>query len=539
MPPNAERQSWGNVFSAPRVFARDEKGAATVFVVVMFVLMIAFAGMVIDIGRIMNIHSQANSYVDRVALAAAAELDGNGGAMERAVRAGVGDGTDGPLVPPGFRISLTGDNAVGVARMVFFSEIGDDDNDPYARSPLPGDTPVCDWTPGGGFDCTAYSLTQAQADLIAAFVMVEATTETENYVMFPIAAVFAPGIATQASVAPQALAGFKQEVCNFPPLAICNPYENSGGGGNFTPLIGQQILMKTKGAGSQWAPGNFGFLEVPNNSGGGNCKNSPKQGGESGSASFLRCILALAQPNTQCVSGRVNFRPGQAVSVHKGLNVRFDVYDPPLKNKKNDSAFAPSANVTKGRVATNNCSLDKLDPVPASPDDTMELPRDPCFSTGTCVTSPDGVRFGDGITDVELNDYWLTNHGVNLPGALSGSTRYDVYRYEIDNSLIPNKTAQAGENGAPDGTCAPAGSGINTPLRDRRVLIAAAVNCIEHNVQGSIDNVPVEAFMEVFFTEPIGDPDDNSNDDLYVELIGVVDPGGDDGVLHEFPVLYR
>lgn len=510
-------------------FAESERGAATVFIVVMFTLMIAFSGMVIDVGRIMNIHSQASSYVDRAALAAAAELDGEAGAMTRAVRAAFGDGVDGPLVPEGFRFSLSGDNAVSISRMVFFSSITDDDGDPYARSPLPGDVEVCDWTLAGGFDCSAYGLTEAEANAVAAFVLVEATTETENYIMFPIAAVFAPGIATEASVAPQAVAGFRQEVCNAPPLAICNPYENPGGGGAFNPIIGQQILLKTKGSGASWAPGNFGLLQLSSDAGGTLCN------GASGSAAFIRCVLSLENPNTRCVSTRVSTSPGEKQTIHNGLNVRFDIYDPPLS--RTDPNTPPSANVTKGVTFDgNNCQTNKLEAAEeGSPEETTALPRDPCFSNDTCAGASGEPRFGDGVNDAILNDYWLTNHGVTLPGALSGGTRYDVYRYEIDTPDMTDKSAIGGEDGNPScSTAAP----VNNPLLDRRVLIVAVMNCIEHGVSGNSANVPVEDFMQVFLTEPIGYEAANE-DDIYGEVLGVVDPGADDGVLHEFPVLYR
>jgi len=515
-----------------RDFRRDETGAATVFVIVMFVMMIAFTGLVIDVGRIFNIHSQASSYVDRAALAAAAELDGQSGAFARAVRAAYGDGTAGPLVPEGFRISLTGDNDVQINRMVFMSAIADDAADPYARSPLPGDTVLCSWAPSAGYSCQG-SWTVATAEAQAAFVMVEATTETENFVMFPLAAALAPGLSSQASVSPQAVAGFKQEVCNTPPLAICNPYESPTGGGAFTPIIGQQIQLKTRGDSAGWAPGNFGLLAMQSDAGGGKCT------GASNSAAFIRCVLSLDNPNTRCVSTRVTTAPGEKTAIHAGINVRFDIYDSPLTPTAD---ARPSANVTKGLThKSNQCAYNKLVSATDPNDDayTMSLPRDPCFQSNTCGTGATSPRFGDGINANELTKYWQTNHGdLALPVDFDGSTRFDLYRYEIDTSKIPNKSAAdvddptgyKGEDGAPKCNA----SSIDNPLLDRRVLIVAVMNCVENGVKGSSSNVPVIDFMEVFLTEPV-----NDDGDLFGEVLGVVDQGDDDGVLHEFPVLYR
>ena len=68
-------------------FLRDERGAMTILALMMTVMLLGFGALVVDIGRLYNLHSQMQSYVDQVALAAAAELDGQPGAIERARRA--------------------------------------------------------------------------------------------------------------------------------------------------------------------------------------------------------------------------------------------------------------------------------------------------------------------------------------------------------------------------------------------------------------------------------------------------------------------
>lgn len=511
--------------SAARIAAlllADRRGTVTIFAVIAFALLIAFVGLIVDVGRVMNIHSQANSYADRVALAAAVELDGSGDALSRAVRAAVGDAQASALVDPGTRFTLSGDDAVGVAKLTFLSELGPDPTDPFTRSPVAGDIVVASWTPAGGFAYEAGFDASAAAHA-ANFVLVDTTVETEQYVLFPIARFLAPGMTTEASVAPQAVAGFTQSLCNFPPMSICNPYENPNPpyGGDFTPIIGQQIVMQTKGAGAAWAPGDFGFLQTPAGSGWPNCNNPPKiNSSESNSAAILRCILGLVQPNTQCVSGRVNIRPGQAETANAGLNIMFDIYDPPMQSKKNDPAFAPARNVTSGAQAPNSgqCSLAKQTPTANDP-----LPRDPCLQAGTCSPNP---RFGDGVSNADLTQYWLTNHGATLPGSLLGGTRYDVYRYEQDNNIVPETPI-----------CAP--PGVDNPVRDRRVLVGAIINCLEHDIHGAADNVPAIAYGEFFITEPVGDPADPSVSNIYAEAIGVVKAASNNNVVRTYPVLHR
>ena len=508
-----------------RRYWNEQEGAVTIFTVVTFAFLMAFAGLVFDIGRVYNLHSQAQAYVDEVALAAAAELDGTSGSLDRAIRAAVGDAQHGALLNEGHRFSLSGDNNVGVGSILFLDTIADDP-EPGVYSPVAGDNVLCTYEAAA---LTCDGVTEAEADSLAQFVLVNATTETEDFVLFPIAGVFIPGFRTEASVAPQALAGFTRNVCNFPPMSICNPYESLTPpyGGDYTPVIGQQILLKSKGSGSSWAPGDFGFLDPAAGAGGGLC-------GNPNGTSFLRCILGLVEPNTQCVEAEVDIKPGEAVSAHVGLNMRFDIYDPPLTNYKNDPNFAPSINVTKGKThLPNQCRLNQLDD-PAVGFETVPLPRDSCFEAGTCAQTGDGSpRLGNGVTTADLQNYWITNHGVALPGSLVGGTRYDVYRYEIDNNTIPDKSPQ-GEDG--EASCA--STSVSDPLRDRRVMIVAVINCLEHGISGNASGVPVEAFVRMFLTEPVG-LDGASVEDIYAETLGVVEPGDFDGVLHDFPVLYR
>jgi hypothetical protein len=511
-------------------FSQNDSGAVTVFVVVMFVLMIGFTGMIIDVGRIMNIHSQASSYVDRAALTAAAELDGKSDALDRAVRAAMGDGQAGPLVPTGFRLSFSGDNAVTASRIVFLSAITDDDQDPYARSPFSGDTPVCEWTPDGGFDCDV-----AEASAAAAFALVEATTETESYIMFPIARIFAPGIATQASVAPQALAGFKQEVCNVVPLFMCNPGESTNGVGSpFSATPGQQILGKM---GDSYTPGNFGIISSFEGNG----------------AADWRNAVGRVNPNTSCISATLTTKPGSSTGpVDQGLNVRFDIFSGPMNS--NDPKLVPAPNVAKGLAVQGNGCISNN---PSLTGDTRPLPRDQCFFDNTnCADSPplgEPNRFGSGDwqrdEDSDGNeDYWQHSHpGDPEPLGYANMTRYQLYRHEIDTAGgSPGLVDEPSEQGAP--TCS---SEIpNTDSRaDRRVLIVASANCIEHEdeLRGR-SSVPVLKFVKVFMTEPIGVTaydtlypafGNNDNKTLFYEFVSEVDPGDDDGILHEYPVLYR
>lgn len=489
---------------------RGETGSMTVLTLISTTMLLAFGALVADIGRLYNLTSQMQAYVDQVALAAAAELDGEADALTRASRAALGDGASPPLVRD------VQNFAVGPAELAI-QPLG------FYRA-LPADN-------AADYEAQLAALaTTIPAE--ASFVRVQAVPRQENFLLLPLVDFFGSfvGVSVQRSVTAeaQATAGFTREVCNAPPLMICNPYESQAApfGGGFTPIIGQQVLLKTKGSGAAWAPGNFGFLQAIDDAGAPTCTG--------GGNNRVRCVLGLIEPNTRCVRGLVDTKPGQGVSAHAGLNVRFDIWDNNLAQQRTNPAFRPATNVTKGKVRQGNqCSSNKLVDPPANRL-TVPLPRDGCFATNSCGTNAlSGARFGNGITDAQRAAYWSTNHGTTLPSALSGATRYAMYRYEIDNNRIPNKSP-TGENGAP--TCA--SSGINNPERDRRVLTVAVVNCRQHNIQGQRDDIPVIAFARMFITEPVG-YESGKEDDLYVEMLGVAEPGDESGVLHDFPVLYR
>ena len=67
---------------------------------------------------------------------------------------------------------------------------------------------------------------------------------------------------------------------------------------------------------------------------------------------------------------------------------------------------------------------------------------------------------------------------------------FGVYHVSLDLEGFED----IGEDGEP--TCN--SSSIDNPIRDRRVLIVAVMNCIQSGVKGNSTNVPVIDFMEVF-----------------------------------------
>ncbi|HEX5008588.1 MAG TPA: pilus assembly protein TadG-related protein [Hyphomonadaceae bacterium] len=522
-------------------FVEADDGGVTVFAVIAFSMLLVIVGLIIDVGRVMNVHSQANSYADRVALAAATELDGRPNALTRAVEAAVGVEAQ---IDTGFRLTLSGDNAVNVRKLTFMSDLAADPADPYARSPLPGDVITATWENGVLTPATGLTLQVASRE--TTFILVDVTPETENYIFFPLLAALAPGMDTSATVAPQAVAGFRRSVCNYPPVFMCNIAEASAGvGADFNPVRGQMILAKAGGGGAGWGPGNFGLIDAPDGQG----------------ASAVREYMARVNPNTPCTSDVVATKPGASTGpVAQGMNVRMDMYDGPMSGNKGSANYAPAPNVLKGiRAGGNGCATNN------NSNTSTPFPRDNCFMpsgswpnngipsgagigcttyNGTARAGDGNWRRGDGITGNGNDGYWETNHpGQQPPPNYASMTRYDVYRYEIET---PSLVDTAQEKGRP--MCSTASTTTDRAL-DRRVMSIAVVNCLEaaangNPIQGQTALAEVAGYLDVFLTEPVGNEgwwckSTPCNQDLYVEVLGFVRANADQSVLREYPVLYR
>jgi hypothetical protein len=158
----------------------------------------------------------------------------------------------------------------------------------------------------------------------------------------------------------------------------------------------------------------------------------------------------------------------------------------------------------------------------------MGLPRDNCHYTSYDSTLCAGNPIGDGKW--ARYDYFHKYHPTNTPANASTMTRYETYRWEIDNSAIPNEIASGTgasalwQKGAP--VCS---TGTPDPTRDRRVIqVAIGDNCAA--LRGASTPVQIGAWIDAFLVQPGVPPPGRGNGDggneIYLEIIGQVDPGG-------------
>jgi hypothetical protein len=504
-------------------FAGDQSGAVAAYVAILIAVLVGFAGLAVDMGRFYTTHSQAQAAADAAALAAATQLDGRPDAIARATIAAMST----PLVNNNQDFA-EGDATVQIVRLRFLHSLPPSDDEE--------------------------TLTQLNIFLAAVG-------------------------ATSGDTLAVAVAGFNSFTCKIPPLMICNPWEGSSK--TFTELNnelrGVTLLAKTKEGGvDSWDSGVMGLLDPPPTcieDDGVNCLDwdtSTNNGTKQVALGLARVPEEFCFPNAP-----ISPRTGQASAMRTGVNTWFDIYENPFfgSNKyRTDPDFRPARNVTKGYI-TEWVTTDILDadgnvigtstscestPVD-DPTITMGLPPDSCFGTGPdnldfsnpvpCSTTSKGpvgseARIGDG--NWNLAAYWSVNHPQWIsanptkpyPDELAGATRFEVYRYEINNGMIPNKDnlstpAVEGENGNP--ICY-GGGVVPNDVPDRRVLSVAVINCEAEGITGNsadVENRGNVIFADLFVLRPIRGGDDGN---IWLEFIKFSD---DRSKAHDIVQLYR
>ncbi len=496
-----------------------ESGAVAVWMAGSIFVMIGIIALSLDLGRSATTDTELKWASDAAALAGARQLDGADGARDRARLAATG-----ALSGSGVGLTANTDtfdsdtDAVEVVDVKFLSALG----------------------PGEGTAGDVEATTDADAHFIQ--VVVEEATVSNLFIQVV-------GGADTTTLQESSVAGYGAAICNVPPLMLCNPDESpTNTNVNLTPGMG--ILVKDGGGNkAYWGPGNYALLEIPGLPG----VNNIREG------------FASLGGSPVCYDNLVTTEPGNPVAVNQGINVRFDMYKGVTAGLKNDPDYYPSKNVVKGLGYGRGGGATQCDPQttnfntwsgPGDPDgaELVQYPRDNCFYNGTCT------RFGDGVWS--KTDYCTVNYGnvdctpVTSPTGKETNTRYGLYRAEVESSEVPQQVSPPIEdvtnlcytadpwNNLPIGTdVREEGFELAANGPDRRVMVAAVVNCEEQKALGNLNGkktVEVASWVLMFLTEAAGaygDPPDQQ--ELFFEVIREVDMEQDDAIAHEIVQLYR
>jgi len=448
-----------------------------ILVAIMLPVLIGFALLAFDMSRANGLHNDLQKGVDAMALAAAAELDGNSDAISRANRAVTN------LLANKTLFSTSGDHPIALADVTVTYLTGIPASDDITLTAAGVDSNAANW-----------ASTDPKAVKFAE-VTVNASGATDGagafLTIFPASLV---GSTDRMDIRPQAVAGFTNALCQFTPMFICNPYASVSAlqtalSGTKKPMI--WLKEQQGGASAQYGPGNYGFLSSPE--------------GDKNTGAITE-MFAVTNPPACYDQSTVTTRPGNIPPVNDGINTRFDIFSNGGPYKTDPSVNPPAPNVRKGMVVKNpgknNCSYSS--PSNGQASNYMALPRDNCFTSGTC--SQAGV-LGDGSWN--FTGYWNVNHpGASTSGVTTacGATpsRYCVYNFEINNPGL----ASGSEATAPQ-------CNTTTQTADRRLLYVAIIDCAANSVKGGGQTLPVQAFASVFLTEPAGGP---PNADIYGEI---------------------
>lgn len=516
-------------------FLKETRGYILVLSLAVLPVIVGMGLYLVDLGRANNVHSDLQAAADAIALAGARELDGGADSIARAEAAmGQLENTvsfltrtaGGPLEVQ----YVDGDTTFLV---YFLTEIPASDDTPIDAAFI-AETSTLD-----GFEAN-YVFVQARSDALEPFFFNPATWTRPT---IPIAA--------------QAVATYRTAACDVTPLFICNPFEGQIDDLQVSfamgELHGRLIKLHPKGSGTA-APGNFGFLQVTGDN-----------GNTSASADAIRDIFA-GDRNPSCYNARqVTTKPGAASSIRQGINVRFDIF---AGQYQPNATYAPAANVRKGFITAPNgpntaCNLVQVDP--AHPDYGDQTEWASPFPE-PAVMLPPGAD-GDGAPGAfvaangvwDLEKYWRVNHPaipltdtlvqeMNSSASAEMPSRYDVYRYEIENNLVGDysrgaptgvryptsgQVRDSRETGLP--SCAARSNvGPSTGPKDRRTVFAAIIDCAAEAGAG-VETMDVNSYASLFMTNPmLRDPADPSQDStIDVEITDITGYGGN-GTLDTF-----
>ncbi len=445
-------------------------GMILAMLVLVLAILLALAAFALDIGRLYVLRSEMQNAADAAALAAAAELDAESDAIERARAAAIG------MLDHNSHFAnvkeLLGEEVT--LQFTFYCSIGRTD-ELLVDNPgevCPGDSDPADANktlvtnestdPNSPSDPT--SLPDSEAHYVRVTLDPALDENADNYgisfYFIPVLGVFGTDTQDSATLSATALAGRHFYMCNYPPVMLCDPFESSGGMKSMVSP-GQQILLKAQG-GNTWAPGNFGFLDLDLTAGGG--------AGQTAENLAQERDLGCNPPLVMTSTGGMTNKTAAAV------NTRFDIYDGPPPFKEESSPwllYPPAPNIVS----------------------FGEDYRDSNLTEENRIGNGNWDRFG----------YFTANHaGVTWPVDWATIGRAETYLWELEQGYeqAPNPAHVTAET-----------------VPDRRIWHVAVLSCEALGLSGS-DTVPViepDGFAKLFVTETVAPP---PNTDIYVEFMG-------------------
>ena len=405
------------------------RGAILVMTALILVLLIGVAGFALDLGRLFVLHTEMQNAVDAAVLSAAAELDGEDGAIERAKEAANQDilnhlshfSKQGKLLE-----GVEGEaHTVDTDDMLFFTFYS------WIGSSADGLTPPSGCTPVDG-RCLATSYDDASYVQIKLDPVYFADPEGEcnadcryeiDLYFLPVLSLFVIDTAATASTRVVALAGSHYKVCNFPPMIVCYPNELNPG---------EMVVLKTH-TGGPWSGGEFGWtvpsavnveLDPVDISG---FNEGSRLAHRLGSIYGQDCSYPIVEPK----SGNL----GNS-EIRQGLNTRFGMYEGQFSDYE----------------------YEDLKSLPSAPN-VIDYPRDDdltIIKSGECKFDENAPNPSDGDWDV------TECHSVNDLIVITANLIVAGVKYRIVTAGTTEFTLIGADDNEPDTTFTATGVGTGT-----------------------------------------------------------------------------
>ncbi len=544
-------------------FVDHQRGAIAVMAALFVVVLIGFAALALDLGRLYVLRTEMQNAADAAAMAAAAELDARDNAIfdAKAAAREAFIAHQGRFANEPELLNILPDNA-----FEFYSWIGSENDGarPTDCSPTAEEPNKC---PTIADDQAFYVKVKLYPELVD-----EGHYQISLFFLPVLGLILEDGVAQVASTRVSAVAGAGGPLlCNLPPVLVCDPAE---AGEPFQP--GQMVVMKEQGAGV-WEPGNFGFLQPF----------KPITGNLNKDLSYQMANEDLGG----CIEPYISTLTGGKTSYGRyGLNTRFGIYDNSVEDLKADFPPAPNVidyprddNLTPAaelNVVSGMCTFPIDDKYGDNANTFSGAPYDALATTEvTGCASTYGLNSNlAGNTDAD-NDGWTgagdpDDTNPNLPLAPPSfynqayhrgetvptfTSRYEYYQWElgvnpvdpdpnnwqwteqqfdinginahppsISNELLGGLTESPCLNdekcriyyGDPE-TSMPAANDAGQP--NRRIIYIAMLKCEELGITGNTPNIFVDPdtakFAKFFLTEHAYPPPAS---DFYAEYIGEV-----------------
>ncbi|MEM6356674.1 MAG: Tad domain-containing protein [Pseudomonadota bacterium] len=495
-------------------FRQNEEGAITFFVLILSVGLIAMAGLVMDSGRTYSAHSQAQAYMDHIALAMANELDGTSTSMDRARAIGEAAGAYGSAINKSSTLiaDKVGDDAVQfqISEIVFLT------GQPQTK--------------GSVLRASSYTSLETENPLDATHVLIIGQTASVPWTFLNMTSLVA-GLGgetteTAGDVAQSAASGgdftvstwstaelVRDETQTSEVIAICAP---SG----WDTLVEGQDLVFEKSRNGDWSDGKYGIVTTLPDNAAGECTNYATVNGQFDDNRYLVCAAGISDgvraPHASTVSFTTDVTDTanneDQFDLFQGLNTRFGIFEGDAAGLTDIDSVVPDANVQSKDVFQCNGEID-FNVVT----NVGGLPTTDCVDSGTCI-------FGGQMTAEEIEQYMIYTHDENgnqRPTYFGQvpTTRNELYLAEIfagaaatnpDGNQDPLACwQQTNEEGVVvlDANGNPAyEADAPTPVANRRNIEVAFVDCSQLAQDGSqilATDVPVLGYADLFLTRPV------------------------------------